>query len=48
MDLGNSVKIVMHYLLIRGMTCLDHWDDFSYGECTNVYGYILDKTYNEL
>ena len=47
MDLGNSMEIVVHYLLIRGLTCLDHWDDFSHSECTNVYSYILDKTYNE-
>ena len=28
MDLGNLVKIVVHHLLIEGMTCLDRWDGF--------------------
>ena len=26
MDLGNPFKVVVHYLLIRGMTGLDHRD----------------------
>ena len=26
MYLGNPSKVLVHYLLIRGMTCLDHWD----------------------
>ena len=25
----NSSKIIVHYLLIRGMTYLDDWDEFS-------------------
>ena len=28
MDMGNTIKIVMHYLLIGGMVCLDHGDRF--------------------
>ena len=28
MDLGNSIEIVMHHLLIRGMTCIDFRDEF--------------------
>ena len=28
MDLGNPVEIVMHYLLIGGMTCLNCRDKF--------------------
>ena len=28
MDVGNQVEFVMHYALIRGMTCLGHWDEF--------------------
>ena len=28
MDLGNPVEIVVHYLLIGGMTCLGCWDAF--------------------
>ena len=28
MNLGNLVKIVVYYLLIEMMTCLDHRDDF--------------------
>ena len=26
MDLGNSLDTIVHYLLIRGMTCLGHWN----------------------
>ena len=26
MDLGNSFEVVVHHLLIRGMTNLGHWD----------------------
>ena len=26
MDLGNLFKVVVYYLLIRGMTNLDNWD----------------------
>ena len=29
MDLGNSVNIVMYYLLIGGMTYLGCWNGFS-------------------
>ena len=28
MDLGNSVKIVVHHLIIGGMTCFGHRDEF--------------------
>ena len=28
MDLGNPIKIVVHYLLIEGMTCLGRRDGF--------------------
>ena len=28
MDLGNSVVTVMNRLLIGGMVCLGHWDEF--------------------
>ena len=28
MDLGNSFETIMHYLVIRGMICLNHWDSF--------------------
>ena len=28
MDLGNLVKTIVHYLLIRGMTYLDCYDKF--------------------
>ena len=28
MDLGNPIKIVDHYLLIRRTTCLGYWDAF--------------------
>ena len=28
MDLGNLSNVIMHYLLIRGMTCLGHRDGF--------------------
>ena len=28
MDLGNPVEIIVHYLLIRGMTCFDCQDGF--------------------
>ena len=40
MDLGNLVEIVVHYLLIGGMTCLDHRDGFpmvSALVCTIIY-----------
>ena len=37
----------MHYLLIIGMTCLGHWDEFFMGECTSVQYYTLDKIYGE-
>ena len=28
MDLGNLVEIIVYYLLIGGITCLDHQDEF--------------------
>ena len=28
MDLGNPVETIVHHLLIEGMTCLDHQDEF--------------------
>ena len=28
MDLGNPIEVVVHYLLIEGMTCLGRWDEF--------------------
>ena len=28
MDLGNPVEIIVHYVLIGGMTCLAHQDRF--------------------
>ena len=28
MDLDNLFEVVMHYLLIRGMICLGHLDEF--------------------
>ena len=28
MDLDNPIKIVVHHLLIGGMTCLDRHDEF--------------------
>ena len=28
MDLSNPVKTIVHYLLIEGITCLSHWDEF--------------------
>ena len=27
-DFDNLVKIIVHYLLVGGMTCLGHWDEF--------------------
>ena len=27
-DLGNSLEVVVHYLLIEGMVGLSHWDQF--------------------
>ena len=27
MDLGNPLEILVHYLLTRGMPCLNHWDE---------------------
>ena len=47
MNLGNLIEIIVYYLLIRGMTYLDHWDGVSHGWYTSVYGYILDITYNK-
>ena len=29
MDLGNSIETIVHYLLIREMTCFIHWDEFQ-------------------
>ena len=29
MDLGNSIETIVHYLLIREMTYLIHWDEFQ-------------------
>ena len=29
MELGNPPNIVVHYFLIKEMTCLGHWDDLS-------------------
>ena len=48
MDLGNLVEIVVYYLLIRGMTCLGHWDGFPMVECTSAYDYTLDRTCDDL
>ena len=28
MDLGNPIEVVVHHLLIGGMTCLNHRDGF--------------------
>ena len=28
MDLGNPVETIVYYILIGGMTCLNHWDRF--------------------
>ena len=28
MNLGNPIEIVAHHLLIGGMACLGHWDEF--------------------
>ena len=47
MGLGNPWKIVVPHLLIRWMVGLGYWDGRSHGEYTSVYGYTLDKTYNE-
>ena len=44
---NNPLKVVMYYLLIDGMTCFGHQNGFLY-EFTSVYGYILNKTYEEL
>ena len=46
MDLSNLIKTIAHYLLIRGITYLDHQDRFLMVSAL-VYSYILDKTYNE-
>ena len=29
MGLGNTSKVILHYLLIKEMTCLGHQDEFS-------------------
>ena len=39
MDLNNSFEILVYYFLIGEMTGFS-----SYGEYTNMYDYILDKT----
>ena len=46
MDLGNPIEVIMHYLLIKGMTCLAHQDEFPMVS-TSMYGYILNKAYGE-
>ena len=48
MDLGNPFEVVVHHLLIIEMVGLGRplrWG--SYGECTSMYGYTLDKTYSK-
>ena len=42
MGLGNPLEVVVHHLLIGGMIGLGYQD-----ECTSVYGYTLDMTYDE-
>ena len=45
--LGNSLEVVVHYLLIGGMVGLGYWDEFPMCEYTSVYGYTLDITYDK-
>ena len=44
MDSNNSLKVVVHYLLIGDMTTFNHWDEFPMVS-TLMYGYTLDRTY---
>ena len=46
MGLGNPLEVVVHHLLIGGMTGLGYWDGFPMlSELVCVY--TLDKTYGE-
>ena len=46
MGLGNPLEVVVHHLLIGEMVSLGYGDDFSMVSVL-VYGYTLDKTYDE-
>ena len=47
MGLGNPLEVVVHHLLIGGMVGLSYQDGFCHGESTGMYGYTLDRTYDE-
>lgn len=49
MDLDNPFEIIMYYLLIGEITCLDHQDQFPLlSALMFIIDYILDKTYGKL
>ena len=47
MDLSILVEIVVHYLLIGGMTYLSHRDGFSMVSALVCMAYTLDITYDK-
>ena len=48
MDLGNPLKVIMHYLLIKWMVGLSHRGRFSMmSELVCMHGYTLDKANGE-
>ena len=46
MDLGDPLKVVLHYFQSRGMRGLGQ-DRFFMGMCTNVFRYTLNMTYED-
>ena len=47
MDLSNPLEVVEHYLLIKGMASLGYRDGFPTMSALVLYGYTLDRTFNE-
>ena len=46
MDLSNPFEVMVDYLLIEGMTCLGHWDDFLIVSILVHMVYTLNKTHD--
>ena len=45
--LSNLLEVVVHHLLIGGITGLGYRDGFPMASVPSVYGYTLDRSYNE-
>ena len=47
MDLGDPLKVMLHYFQSHGMRGLGHQDRFFMGMCTHVFCYTLNMTYED-